>query len=138
MEHKVQKWTPFKYGQLTFNAGKESLFNKWCRNNCTPLLVEGEKKGNSILSSYHTQKLTLDGLQNGYNNFIHNSQYLETTQTKSSECINSLVYPNNGLSLSHKKEQTIDKFNNMNESQKHHAKQRSQTQKRTHCIILFI
>lgn len=45
-------------------------------------------------------------------------------------------------SLSHKKEQTNDKFinnkfNNMSEPQKHHTKP-TQIQKRTHCIILFI
>ena len=60
--------------------GKRRNLNKWCQDNYTSLLVAEEKGGNSFLFSNHTQKLTLDGLKNVYNNFIHNRKYLETNQ----------------------------------------------------------
>ena len=66
------------------------------------------------------------------------------SQTKSCEHINKVlsIQTKDYQSLSHKKEQTNDKFinnkfNNMCEPQKHQAKQ-IQIQERTHCIILFI
>ena len=65
-------------------------------------------------------------------------------KTKSCECINKVlsIQTKDCQLLSHKKEQTNDKFinnkfNNMSEPQKHHAKQ-TQMQERTHSIILFI
>ena len=65
-------------------------------------------------------------------------------KTKSCECINKVlsIQTKDCQLLSHKKEQTNDKFinnkfNNMSEPQKHHTKP-TQIQKRTHCIILFI
>ena len=65
-------------------------------------------------------------------------------KTKSCECINKVlsIQTKDCQLLSHKKEQTNDKFinnkfNNMSEPQKHHAKQ-TQMQERTHSVILFI
>ena len=46
-----------------------------------------------------SEKLTLVGLKNVYNNFIHNRKYLETKNQIMWMYQQSLVYPNKGLSI---------------------------------------
>ena len=48
-----------------------------------------------------------------------------------------VAYPHNGILFSNKNTQSTDTCYNMNECQKHHVNERSQTQKTTYFMITF-
>lgn len=72
-----------------------------------------------------------------YSSFIHSSQKLETTHLSFNRWIvkQNVVHPYLGILLSNKKEPTIDRWKNLDESSEDYAEWETKSPKVTYCMI---